>query len=351
MGEYTSKNILRQYRALLFGVAIAIVAILAPWIMVRAASLFDNFDSFPSSGSAYFKAMTDDPSTSYGSVFDFSTTTNLVVCNVRLWLINTNATSGVAELSAVAGGTIFNAIPSYGSSAVTSSSPLFFYFDPCFTLAAGDKATFRTGHGSLGGREMWGSIGSTHFFAISTTQTRPEVSNFKAVDSDLNVLSSFPFVPIMQMNGIDAGSSPDPTQYGLTGTSTNPGDFGLFGNYFIAAMTWLFVPASETWQTFTSDAQETLGSKIPFGWFAQVSSTFGSLSDQETTSTVFTIYASGTDSTYSAVFFDPQAVEAAIPANVRTLIRTLGALAMWALFFVWIWNLATGKGGEDEASI
>lgn len=122
-------------------------------------------------------------------------------------------------------------------------------------------------------------------------------------------------------------------------------DFGLLGNMFRDVVKYLFTPSYTSVQVY-EDSREALETRIPFGLFASSSGTFGGLSDETTTTTGFGFTVSSTAGDpggYSeeVTIFTPSDIEDRIPAGLLTLIRTIGALAMWTLFFVWIWTLAT----------
>lgn len=111
---------------------------------------------------------------------------------------------------------------------------------------------------------------------------------------------------------------------------------------------YLFVPSTSVLQSF-ADAQSMLATKIPWGWWSQVSSQFASVSttDAVTSSTaVVSIPHNGVTSTFAIL--DISAIQARIPSNVLDQIRTLGGVAMWALFGTWIWHLVTGNSTEDS---
>lgn len=328
----------RHSRASLLVLSLSLVGIFAPYIVVRAASLMNTLGWSDNYNTQAFYEPSGAPNDVNYAQLKMKATSNIIVCTVTLELNPISATSGALYVDFVAGGNVYSS--SYV--AVTSLTPgiytpTTFSTDPCFTVAQGDNYYIIT--------HALNSFGNTSFSA-SPSSTHPQLDERDVILDNLlvsnpTIVSTTNTVPLMAVNGVDAGANPNPADYGLVGTSTNPGDFGFFGNYFLAAMQWLFLPSQAQWQSFTSSSQASLATKIPFGWFAQVSSTFAGLQDEDTTTTVFMIYASSTTSTYSVVFFDPQQIKATIPENVRTLIRLLGGLALWAAFFFWLWTLAT----------
>jgi len=111
----------------------------------------------------------------------------------------------------------------------------------------------------------------------------------------------------------------------------------------IAGIRWLFVPTSGV-QNFFDERKSDLMTRVPFGYFETVSSTFAGLdpSGDSTTSTILSLTASTTGVHQTVAVFDPTALENAIPSNIKTFLHTVGSMAVWALFFVWISRLAFG---------
>lgn len=111
----------------------------------------------------------------------------------------------------------------------------------------------------------------------------------------------------------------------------------------IAGIRWLFVPTSGV-QSFFDDRKADLMDRVPFGYFETVSSTFAGLdpSGDSTTSTIVSIYASTTTVHQSVDIFNPTALSAAIPTNIKNFIHGIGTMAVWAVFFLWVARLAFG---------
>lgn len=160
-------------------------------------------------------------------------------------------------------------------------------------------------------------------------------------------------IPAMQFVGSSIGVDyPFVVDYGLTGTSsTMTEDLGFFGNLFRDTMLWLFKPPDILLVAYENE-KENLRTKIPWGWWNQVSAGFLSVSSTEaatTTALTMSIPHSGTTSTVA--IFDPVAVTELIPSSVLELIRFFGAMGMWALFGAWIWTIVTGSKPNDDDSI
>jgi len=120
--------------------------------------------------------------------------------------------------------------------------------------------------------------------------------------------------------------------------------YGIFCP-LISGIRWLFVPTSGV-QGFFDDRKSDLMTRVPFGYFETVSSTFAGLdpSGDSTTSTILSITASTTGVHQSVEIFNPTALEASIPSNIKTFLHAIGSMAVWALFFVWIARFAfSGK--------
>jgi len=128
---------------------------------------------------------------------------------------------------------------------------------------------------------------------------------------------------------------------------TDP-DFGWFGNAMSDVFKWLFVPSDSSKAVLTAKKNDLL-TKMPFGWFEQASSTVSGLtSGVSTTSSSIYLSASTTAGSWNVEVFNASSTKNTIPSNVRTLIRTLGGVAIWALFFTWLVALAIGKKADDE---
>lgn len=161
-------------------------------------------------------------------------------------------------------------------------------------------------------------------------------------------------VPWMIINASGNGSSivdyPDPNLYGLSATSSaTQQDFGLFGNFFRDVLLFLFKPPSNVTQQY-NDQVASLRLKVPWGWWAQVSAGFEAVSStQAATTTALTMQVPHQGVTTTVAIFDVAAASALIPSGVSSLIRTIGGVAIWALFGTWIWVLVTGnKSSEDD---
>jgi len=394
MGVTTLKIILRHSRASLLVAALSLIGIFAPYIVVRAygidytipadQTLLNSTGTSPNiyahqMGRPVFGGTYQDQ-----IAWGISPTGyfNAVVCGVEVTVSNGSGSYALnAELwrGDIPGGTTklqdFIANTSTGiytqADAVpydgwVTSSTFEYVLDPCVILWWQENYWFRLKMpDDISGNPYYylavpanpyvgGGVTSTYSYVYHRDDdTLPNVYSQTGGSAAYWAGSTFPenIALIGRWFGAASSSSftsPNVADYGLSGTSTNPGDFGLFGNWFIAAMQWLFVPSSDTWRQFNESSQTRLATKIPFGWFAQVSSTFAGLQDEDTTTTVFTVYASSTTSTLSAVFFDSQAIKAAIPENIRTLVRLLGGLALWTAFFFWLWSLATGRHTEVD---
>jgi len=110
---------------------------------------------------------------------------------------------------------------------------------------------------------------------------------------------------------------------------------------------YLFIPSSNSVKSFNSNKTK-LESKVPWGYWSQVSTELGSVSSTDVaTSSAFTmrIPHNGVTSTFAVI--DMNAVSGYVPSNLLILIKTLGGIAMWALFGTWIWHLVTKKSSDD----
>ncbi len=267
-------------------------------------------------------------------------------------MTNGAATSGQATLTIETPAGLNLGIPTFPlfdfSTSVDNSAT--FGFSPPINLYADNVATFTIGDPY----SITNCIGGSGFavYWAYTTSTEEITNAWQRIDGGVdNSYGSLVSPKIIILGqGVDPDHPPDPGTFGLSGTSTNPGDFGLFGSWFTAAIQWLFVPSDQS-ETDLQDARDDLGTRIPFGWFAQVSSTFGGLGGDSTTSSVFTIYASSTTSTLSAVFFDPTLVESKIPSDIQSFIRLLGGLVLWTGLFLWIVSLITERAPAEDSTL
>jgi len=129
-------------------------------------------------------------------------------------------------------------------------------------------------------------------------------------------------------------------------------NYGVIGTAICDVFVWLFVPddqaIAEEWTELTSTTQ----SKIPWGYWSQVSAGFAAVSStQPVTSTAFVLQvpAYADKPTSSVNVLNIALIQSRIPANLLTLIQVLGGIAIWAIFGTWIWSLVTGnKPAEDE---
>jgi len=293
--------------------------------------------------------------------FTFTTTSQVVISSARIMLNPgaTAVTSSNATLSVTIAAGTSQGIPNYPfiDLATSTDTYLTFNFIPAINLYAGNTAEFMIGDpfgmiNCVGGTGNQVYALATRVHATGTITNITEFRNGYAADLELCPTELNCWDPILSINGqaVDDEHPPDPGTFGLSGTSTNPGDFGLFGSWFMAALQWLFVPSDQA-ETDLNDAKADLATRIPFGWFAQVSSTFAGLDTDSTTSSIFVIVASSTTSTLTATFFDPTQIEGVIPENILTLIRFLGGLVLWTGLFVWIVSLVTDRAPSEESTL
>lgn len=123
-------------------------------------------------------------------------------------------------------------------------------------------------------------------------------------------------------------------------------DFGWFGNAMFDVGRFFFVPSNSS-QAVLDNKKSELMAKVPFGWFASASSSLSELSVTSTTTTYSFDVKVGDEATSTVTFFNKSELEALIPGNVQTLIRTLGAMALYALFFIWVVSLARRNPETD----
>lgn len=112
---------------------------------------------------------------------------------------------------------------------------------------------------------------------------------------------------------------------------------------------WLFAPSQTTVLNYNT-ARNDLQTRIPWGWFAEASSTFSSLDDaaDTTTSSVLTMTVNDGSATRTAAIFDPTGIKNFIPATVTSTIKNLIGVGFWALFFTFLFMLATGHHSEHD---
>jgi len=145
---------------------------------------------------------------------------------------------------------------------------------------------------------------------------------------------------------------PSSTLYGLTSTSSATGqDLGFFGNMLRDTIAYLFKPNQSIVSNFDNEVS-TLQRKVPWGYWNQVSLAFASVSSTDiTTSTPIAIKITYNGTTETVPIIDMTAIQAKIPSNLLELIRSLGAVALWAIFGTWIWHLITGNKTEDHGEV
>lgn len=146
--------------------------------------------------------------------------------------------------------------------------------------------------------------------------------------------------------------APNPSDYGLTGTSTAATqDFGFFGNLFRDVLIWLFQPPAVMNQVYQNQLTQ-LQTKVPWGWWTQISNGFSSVSSTDVaTTTALTMQIPHNGVTTTVAIFDIHAAAAVIPSSLLSLIQTIGGVAMWALFGGWIWILVTGNKPGDDSDV
>lgn len=111
---------------------------------------------------------------------------------------------------------------------------------------------------------------------------------------------------------------------------------------------FLFVPSTSIIQQYTN-TKTTLATKVPWGWWTQVSAGFGSVSSTITASTTaFTLQIPFNGATETIAIIDYSEMNKYIPQSLLNIIRALGGVAIWAMFGAWIWHLVTGSKPTDE---
>lgn len=117
--------------------------------------------------------------------------------------------------------------------------------------------------------------------------------------------------------------------------------YGIFCP-LVSAIRWLFVPTIGV-TSYLNEQKNDLMTRIPFGYFDSVSSTLRSLdtTGEATTSTSIMFTASTTQVHVTFSVFNAEDIKNSIPENIRTFIHTIGSIAVWAVFFVWLVMFAT----------
>jgi len=196
-------------------------------------------------------------------------------------------------------------------------------------------------------------------FIAGTTNTLSDYTeSWQYIDSGANRVDTLaggtPYAPAMIINDDDRGviQAIDFTNAGYqlnTSTPSENKDFGFFGNAIRDLLIWLFQPPATVTAQYSAVLAD-IRMKVPWGWWDQVSTGFGSVSSSESaTTTALSMEVPHNGVTTTVDIFDVATVTSIIPASVLDLIRSLGGVALWALFAAWIWSLVTGtKIVEDE---
>jgi hypothetical protein len=120
-------------------------------------------------------------------------------------------------------------------------------------------------------------------------------------------------------------------------------DWGFF-TPLCDAFVWMFYPNTASIQGSLSVLASSTQSKVPWGWWTQISAGVGSVSSTvAATTTALTMRVPHNGVTTTVAIFDIHAAAALIPANVLTLLRTIGGMLIWGLFGMWIWHIVTGS--------
>lgn len=117
------------------------------------------------------------------------------------------------------------------------------------------------------------------------------------------------------------------------------------------ASRYLFVPSEQSIATLTIKT-DTLKTKVPYGWIAQVSSTWSGLYNENATTSDadfnFIIPATGDSETTTTVkIFNPQEVRDAIPTEPLEALKSVMRVVIWFFFFWFIYHLAFGHEDDD----
>lgn len=126
-------------------------------------------------------------------------------------------------------------------------------------------------------------------------------------------------------------------------------DEGGIVNGLCNIFAYLFVPNDIVKQKF-QDEQTVLAGKIPWGWWTQVSGGFAAVSSTVVaTTSAFVLQIPFNGTTHTIPVIDYAEINQYIPSSLLSTIRTLGGMAMWALFGAWIWHIVTGNKQHEDA--
>jgi hypothetical protein len=211
---------------------------------------------------------------------------------------------------------------------------------------------------------MYGSQGWSYWFVL-THPTVPASNKFRG-GINLNATSTSDYsykvasawlAPQLNRGAIMlTGTSTIPADnlaYYLFNSSNTPpilcqNDFGFAVNPIRDLLCWLVVPSQDIENLYEYN-RATLSTKVPWGYWQQISTGLGSVSStQTTTSTALGLQVPFLNATYTVPIIDMTLIQTWIPLSVLTLIRAIGGVAMWALFGLWIWNLVTGSKPDDS---
>lgn len=236
-----------------------------------------------------------------------------------------------------------------------ATSTVSFYWDPCLVLRASTTSTIRferTAANLPSGQSMQLTV----FMAATSTETELFMPAGSLGARNMNtgilyVTSTRPLgVLILGSSQTSYFDEPSNEAYGFTQGAASGTDFGLFGNMVRDVLMWLFVPSQNVWNGI-DNYKSDLMTRVPFGWFSQVSSTFSGLDSDTTTSTVISWHASTSMVNETVTIFDPQEIEATIPENIRNFIKAIAGVALWTFLFVYIVNLATNRTGTNDDDV
>jgi len=266
-------------KAIIFALIVLLILFFGSiaWSNSVAAAVFDNTNQ---QNTATLNGIISSPPTQERAQLEwgFVTSSNIVVCSVDILLRNSNATSGNATLLMTVSGTPHEGIPSYPiASFGTTTQDLRFNFEPCVYVYGENEITLRVGdpYSFSIGSQVWDEATRVH--ATGVVVNVKEIRNGFAADfeytNNANGCGSGSGIycvdPYFRINGeiVTSSTPPNPSWYGLDGTSTNPGDFGMFGNFFVSALTWLFVPTSEQMSSLATTSEQ-IAYKSPWGYAA-----------------------------------------------------------------------------------
>lgn len=130
-------------------------------------------------------------------------------------------------------------------------------------------------------------------------------------------------------------------------------DFGVF-TPLCDGLVWAFVPERGYIDTAVSTTRANFATKVPWGWWSQVSAGFASVSSTDVASSssitvIIPPYANV--ATGSLTILDMNAVTGYIGADLLNMIRMFGGVAIWALFGTWVWGLVTGSHPQDSGEV